>query len=484
MKIGFTKAQFLKGHRTIAVIGGIAFLLFCISGVLHPVMSWTGPQAAVFRPPTTELSSKHVDQMAQVLKQYSLTNIVSAKVVPGPGEVLLQVTEQPTQARRYFNLESGSELANYDTTYALWLARYYLGDSEQQLQIQDIDFLTEFNHEYPSVNRLLPVYKVSFAEDRTSVFIYTELGALASLSNQYKARLQTVFRWLHTWSWLGDDSAPRFVVMCILVLSGLAMLISGGYLVFRFKRTRAVASQKLHRYIGAGLLVPLSFFVLSGLYHLIYTEISVPQQALKSPAAFDIRPSDFATASIPDDQAFSSLSLVKMDSIYLRLNRVTADQKNTRQARFKGMQSESPPLYINAKTGQLVDIAEEALARHYITEHMSEDRTLKQLDRITSFGPGYDFRNKRLPVWRGTLDNGDFLFVDNASGFRVDLTTKADQLERLSFSFLHKYNFLTPFTGRFVRDIVMVVLLGFTVLLVGLGGWRWRCHRQRTLKRP
>ena len=49
------------------------------------------------------------------------------KVVPAESGVLLQVTEHPDQPRRYFDLDNGVELQDYDEKHAIWLARYYTG---------------------------------------------------------------------------------------------------------------------------------------------------------------------------------------------------------------------------------------------------------------------------------------------------------------------------------------------------------------------
>ena len=95
---------------------------------------------------------------------------------------------------------------------------------------------------------------------------------------------------------------------------------------------------------------------------------------------------------------------------------------------------------------------------------------------FTRFGAGYDFRNKRLPVWRVDYDsaNGDMLYIDPASGILVDRAINTERLESLSFSFLHKWNFLTPMIGRVARDGLIVFILclalggtlfGYTMLL-------------------
>ena len=61
------------------------------------------------------------------------------------------------------------------------------------------------------------------------------------------------------------------------------------------------------------------------------------------------------------------------------------------------------------------------------------------------------------------------VFIDPATGILVDRLVDKDRYEGYSFSFLHKWNFLTPFIGREVRDIFIAILMGLIIIFVGLG---------------
>ena len=87
------------------------------------------------------------------------------------------------------------------------------------------------------------------------------------------------------------------------------------------------------------------------------------------------------------------------------------------------------------------------------------------MEVVTRFGPDYDFRNKRLPVWR--VDYGApvkaSVFVDTASGVLVDRVADREKPERLVFSLIHKWNFLFPI-GRLGLNIVVAA---FVIALIG-----------------
>src|SRR5690606_1145143 len=106
-------------------------------------------------------------------------------------------------------------------------------------------------------------------------------------------------------------------------------------------------------------------------------------------------------------------------------------------------------------------------------------RQVKSVEKITRFGAGYDFRNKRLPVWRVEVDATPWnvLYVDVASGVLVDRSSTGSRLENLSFSFLHKWNFLVMPLGRENRDLLLALVLGLTLLL-GLLGLRMKLARR------
>ena len=112
---------------------------------------------------------------------------------------------------------------------------------------------------------------------------------------------------------------------------------------------------------------------------------------------------------------------------------------------------------------------------------VSKDQ-LVQTKLVTHFGPHYDFRNKRLPVWRLDFNTpkGDKLFIDPATGMLVDRLVNLERYEGYSFSFLHKWNFLVPLMGREKRDIVISVLLIAAISFSVIGFLMLTKRRRRT----
>jgi len=473
-------AKYLKWHQWNAWFGGVGLLLFIISGVLHPVMSWTGPQPVKMGPPPAQFSAKDLTAMQAVLKQLPNLKVLSVKIVPYNSQKLLQLTIQDQAKRRYFDLATQQELVDFEPSYAKWLAQHYTGLSLDQ--IKNTYLQTEFDQSYPWVNRLLPVYKIDFADQaKTSVFIHTELGALASITNTSKTRLQTVFQWLHTWSWLPDNNMIRFTMVLFMVSSVLSLCITGAVLIFKFKRRQSTKLQQWHRYLAISVWVPLTCFALSGSYHLIYSQFTKPVTTLLPPPPLMLQQlaaqgaTSTATKFEPITGPLLGITFINFDGPLYRLSVAAVDQSTDRAARFRGLTSEGPPRYINALTGKIASVDEVELAKHYAVLHVRRPKSdISAVKKVTSFGADYDFRNKRLPVWQVSFDKSEdkpssSVFIDTANGLLVDQQSQAGALEGLSFSMLHKYNFLIPFTGRFYRDVIMVAILAVAFALTLLG---------------
>jgi hypothetical protein len=147
-----------------------------------------------------------------------------------------------------------------------------------------------------------------------------------------------------------------------------------------------------------------------------------------------------------------------------------ADNINTREKRFSGKSKEKFAQYIDANSGEIIGDIDKALITEQAKDLLSEaDSAILPMTLITHFGFGYDFRNKRLPVWRVEGSNGDHLFIDPITHILVDRNNSISRIEGYSFSFLHKWSMLTPITGRFNRDMLILLTLGFIFILAGLG---------------
>jgi hypothetical protein len=303
-------------HKILAWLGALALALWGLSGVLHPLITTFGVQQAVFMPPQVAMNLQDVKPISEILRETDVQQVRAIRVIAGKvvgqSQPLLQVTEETFKPRRYFNLQTGFELPDHDSTHAEYLARHYLKIPDTEPA--NVEWVDQFSTAYPSVNRLLPVYKVSFdGRDGLHAYIYTETNSIAGVSNTAKQWAQNAFQWFHTWSWLsvaqahsgaqrGLETARIVMMTCMLLgligmgLSGLSMLI-----MVRRKRRRlallpsagsqpsAISTQsingfqRIHRMAAYLLVLPVLGFAGSGVYHLWVMGWPIPESVIRLP---------------------------------------------------------------------------------------------------------------------------------------------------------------------------------------------------------
>lgn len=479
--------RMLKWHRRLAWFGFFALLLWGASGLLHSWLTLFGVQQAVFAPPQRALNLSGALSFEEILSKAGIKKAVAVKLVVGEAENLLQVTEQQNKPRRYFDLRTGEELPNYDKVYAAFLARHYM--NLPYGNVVSVEWIDKFSSDYHPVNRLLPVYRVSFDQaDGLNVLVYTETASLASVSNHTKHWVQTGFQWFHTWEWLPESAeTPRVLAMAVLVGGLLLMSLTGLSMLLLIRRkVRAAGAKGWHRMAAYVLILPVFMFSFSGFYHLIQHGWPADTSHLTMNKPLDLNQLKFPVsaewAALSEDLAVVGVSLVSdgAEGTFYRLalpvsrNRLPQGDEAIRNARFDGVQPTGPALYVNAKNGQVWHEGDRELAHQLAEYHTGLPRdAIQRAALVTRFGHDYDFRNKRLPVWK--FEYGEPLnatvFIDTATGVMVDKALNSARPEAWSFSMLHKWNFMFPL-GREVQNIAMAVFVILSIVLMAGFGLR------------
>ncbi|AOL22102.1 PepSY-associated TM region [Erythrobacter litoralis] len=499
-------------HRWLALVGGISLLVWGLSGLTHIAMVMFGPQQAQFMPPAAEVEFTDARPISETLAANGIAQAVAVKTVPSPdGKALWQVTEEPMAERRYFAPSDGREITGGDRTQAEFIARHFLATDREVLSVS---LQTEFDADYPWVNRLLPVWKVEFAgDDRLTAYVHTETSSLAAVNNSTKEALQTAFRVFHTWEWVpqGMDWL-RVVVIGLMVASLLALAVTGiAMLVTVRRKKRAPGAKGWHRMAGYVLALPLIMFSASGIYHLVQSALVPPASQLRMGEPVNVAsgawPVERDWAALSQGRDITSVALVEggageplyriglkpapgsmgggehdhdggekadgmaghdhasMMASEAEAAPVTDDE--IREARFTGIRPDGPAIYLDAATGEVVEEGDRDLALAVARRFSgASDGTVARMELVTRFSHEYDFRNKRLPVWR--VDYGEpvnaTLFVDTGAGVLVDRVADWEKPERWVFGMIHKWNFLFPL-GRLGLNVTVA---GFVIALIAL----------------
>ena len=87
-----TISNLIRWHRMLLWLGGATLLIFALTGISHPIMSWTGPQAVTMRPPSLQLTGVQLTQAMQQLSAQALPAQALVKLVPYRDQVVLQLS--------------------------------------------------------------------------------------------------------------------------------------------------------------------------------------------------------------------------------------------------------------------------------------------------------------------------------------------------------------------------------------------------------
>ena len=513
-------------HRWLALVGGISLLIWGLSGLTHIAMVLFGPQQAQFMPPPAQVELTAATPIAETLAANGISDPVAVKTVPASGGgALWQVTDEPLAERRYFAPETGEEIAGGDRAQAEFLARHYLATDRE---ITSATLQTGFDADYPWVNRLLPVWKLQFAgDDNLTAYVHTETSALAAVNNSTKGAFQTAFRVLHTWEWVPAGMEwLRVFVITAMVGSLFALGATGVMMLVTVRRKkRAPGAKGWHRIMSYVLALPLIMFSVSGIYHLVQSALVPPGSQLRMGEPLDLAsgawPVERDWASLAEGRDIASVSLVKGEGGQALYRVGLAPPKGAmgggmhdhsggedhadhmapmppagpaaipqtdaeiREARYDGLKPDGPAIYLDAATGDVVPSGDRDVALA-IAERFTgagEDQ-VTNMELVTRFGHEYDFRNKRLPVWR--VDYSEpvkaSVFVDTATGVLVDRVADWEKPERLVFSMIHKWNFLFPL-GRLNLNLVVggfvIALIVFMAILGLKMDWTNRARQAR-----
>ena len=502
-------------HQWLAFAGGVSLLIWGLSGLTHIWMVLFGPQQAVFMPPVQPVMLAEARPIAEILTGAGIDRAIAVRTVAGPDGTLYQVTTNEMDERRYFEPFTGKELPGQDARQAQFLARHYLKESRP---IASITMQTTFDDDYPWVNRLLPVWLVRFAgDDGLVAYVHTETSSLAAVNNNAKSIQQRTFRWLHNWDWIPESFNGLRVAIVATLVGGLAALaITGVMMLVSIRRaSRLPGARGWHRIAGYVLALPLLLFSTSGIYHLVQFAIDPPVNQFRMPKPLNLSSGRFPIerdwGRITGGQSVRGLSLVEgpQGQPLYRLDPEkgamamggehdhhdhTASPPVTsteiRKARFDGLQPGAAPVYVDAVTGEILPLADRDIAVNIARRFVGPDVALKEAILVTRFGVDYDFRNKRLPVWK--LDFAEpvnsSVFVDTTTGALVDRVANWQKPERWAFSLAHKWNFLFPLGKLTLNMVVGGAVIALVVLMALLGLWidlkRREARRREPASRP
>ena len=505
------KKNIYKIHRSLSVIIAIPVLLWAVSGFMHPLMTNIKPAVAtqVLKPSVIDSSKVHTS-LENALYLNHIDSIQTFRLIHIDTSWFYQVQLAPDKIPVYLSVIHGKQLTAGDWLYAQYLAQQFLEgqkdnngnhtmshDSQEQNAAQDccdaattcvlknykgskvkeVSLLHKFDSEYKYINRLLPVYKVSFDRaDGIRVYVETTQDRFAFAMDNKRATFDTIFRWMHTWEWLSFTGNFRAFVIGLVALLAFTTSILGIFIFFSTKSKKAkgndmVKARKRHRVTAIIAALFTLMWTFSGAFH-AFSKFKVDDRdkyfIVNNFPATDIQ---FNLAKIQKvlQKPVSNVSLIKMNhQEYWQVS----TPANSQQKKTKGVQKVGIRItYINVKDYSLLENGDNQYARHLATVFSGKiDTSIISSESVTKFTDEYNFTDKRLPVWKVSYPSNhqERWYIETTSGKLASRVNNIDLPEGYSFSLFHKHHFM-DWGGKTVRDI-STMFWAFVQIIMVLAG--------------
>ncbi|OON66517.1 hypothetical protein B0919_21825 [Hymenobacter sp. CRA2] len=461
--------------------------------------NWLRPKIAKETLPPTPAFRPAVP-LQQVLQNHQISHLRNVRLVRFEGQPAYQLLlEAPTAVPRYFSARTGTELGpDADRRFAERLARYFTQDSTSR--VTSAERLTGFTQDYPFVNRLLPVWKITFAAPNgLTVYVETMPARLATFNNPTRAAFLRMFSLLHTWSWLeliGNNTVRVLVMVTLLtviMVSTLSGLIIYGFMWRRFRQPRKASDQigwlrKNHRVVGLAVSLVTLTFAFSGAWHALRKLEPDERLRYQHAPAVAARQLGVDVTQLPLNwEQVQNVALAELNGqAYYQVFQLPADEKSPASGpKGKAGNSTGQPVeavraatvtYYSAATGE--PLAEgstqyaQFLANSFLGETADQLPAIEQTALIDHFEGEYGFINKRLPVMKVAYatPSQTTLYVEPATGRLAARVDNADRYEGLSFAFLHKYHGVGTL-GKNIRDAVTMLSAAGVLAVSLLGLW-------------
>lgn len=475
----------ISWHYRLGLVTCLGILLWGISGITHPVMSRLQPRPVAFVAPQQATQLQDTSAPGATLLTHGVHEFQRLALVELHGKPYFRVAENAARPARFFAAlpdEHGAELQAGDQQYAAMLASHFTGIAASR--ITEVRFVTSFSDSYPAVNRLLPVWEVTFDGDQyLRAYIDTDQARLAALTNDTSRILAKLFRLGHNWSFLESLPVLQLTVMALVVTTALFSAGSGFYLYVRRRqhvgqRLAKRSLQRWHRRLG--LLVALStlLFASSGLFHLVmsfrqaqqsippilavFSSTQLSAEAWRELADHPVQKLDLVSYQGHPYWLLHAAPAVQVAALAQEAMRATHHHEHHENSAAGGSQV----LLVDASGKGHITMAD--LAGMQAAAYADQPLTgIVDISPVTQFGGEYGFQLKRLPVVKVQFSGAGNprYYIEPATGVLAAHIKDSDAVEGWTFAYLHKWNFL-DFNKNLRDALVMLFALGNILVAV------------------
>lgn len=500
-----------KWHRVSSLIIAVPVLLWALSGFLHPVMTNIRPQVATQALETVPVDSAKIKlSPAEVLRLNKVDSVYSIRLVHIDTNWFYQVKNTADDELQYYSTLTGKRLRKGDWLYAQYLARLFLEGQPHQkpaaaaeaaevhdccdaatscalysttgVWVTDVQRVTAFDGEYKSINRLLPVYKVSFGRaDGIRVYVETGQSRFALAVDSKRAAFTKFFSLVHTFGWLDVLGPFRLWVEGLLASLAFITTAMGLYIFFITKTKKpngntSLRARRNHRITAVVASLFTLMFTFSGAYHAFDKLGAAPEEVHTALAPLPVSAMGdsigrlLALAGKP----VQNIGFVALDQKYYWQLYLADGQQGGKDLMKTLKATATPVLYVQAGSLQIFNNGEQQYAKYLSEEFTGNDSSaIAGVKLITKFDEEYNFADKRLPVWKIIYEGREQerVYVETSTATLSKVMTDKDLYQGYSFALLHKHHYM-DFAGKAWRDastmfwvFVQMVMVAFGLIL-------------------
>jgi uncharacterized iron-regulated membrane protein len=489
--------NWLFWHRWLGIFACVGVLMWGLSGLSHPIMSRLQPKPAAFMAPQATFDLADALTPKTILAQHQINAFSHLSLSRVADHTYLRVATAQNMPARYFDIKTGEELEHGDEINAKALAAHFTGIGADQ--IANAQLVSQFDTDYHPVNRLLPVWRVSFKQDgNLRAFIDTEQTRLATLVDDTRYWLTQFFQFGHNWSFLSKVPALQLVIAASILSIILLSALSGLYLYVKQSATAKARLAKLstrrwHRRLGLVVALTTLVFASSGLFHLVMSYQQEKSVRHLQPA--------LVSAELLNDDVWKEITkqpMAKLDALgqgqepyWFVLPASEQGENQMPVAQVAAMATEAehaehhdhhahgdhdaekkkPYMLCADKLGAEVaeDSVEQFAMRQALKFYSNHEPVVKAITWTTKFAGEYGFIFKRLPVLKVQLQDADNtrLYIEPATGALSATVRDIDGLEGFTFAYLHKWSF--EGLNKDLRDLLVSLFALWNVVVAVLG---------------
>ena len=489
--------NWLFWHRWLGIFACVGVLMWGLSGISHPIMSRLQPKPAVFVAPQATFNLADALTPKAILSQHKIRAFSHLSLSRVAEQTYLRVGTMQNMPARYFDIKTGNELEYGDEINAKALASHFTGIAADQ--IASAHLVSQFDADYHPVNRLLPVWRISFKQNgNLRAFIDTEQTRLATLVDDTRYRLTQLFQFGHNWSFLSKVPALQLTIAASILSIILLSALSGLYLFVKQSSTAKARLAKLstrrwHRRMGLVVSLTTLVFASSGLFHLVMSYQQEKRVVHAQPA--------MVSAELLSDAVWKDIikqPIAKLDGLAQGLepywyvlpaadsgeNQMPVAQvaamateaahaeHHDHHAHGETVREKKKPYMLRADKyrGEVAADSVEQFARSQALQFYSATAPVVTAVTWTSkFAGEYGFIFKRLPVLKVQLQDADNtrIYIEPTTGALAAEVRDIDGVEGFVFAYLHKWSF--EGLNKDLRDLLVSLFALWNIVVAMLG---------------